>query len=217
MNKKEIINQTVAHVKKVMRHAEPGHDWWHIYRVWQLARHIGQHEPVNMFVVELGALLHDIADFKFHDGNEKIGAQKASEFLGNLNVGQPIINHIEQIINNVSYKGKDHVQEFKSPELDVIQDADRLDALGAIGIARTFSFAGFMGNEIYNPHVPPNPNMSKEQYIQSKSTAINHFYEKALSIKDNMNTATGKKLARHRHQFLEQYLEEFYLEWEGKK
>jgi uncharacterized protein len=165
----EIINKTVDFVKATLAEAEGGYDWWHIYRVWRNAQHLAQSEQVDLFIVELGALLHDIGDSKFHGGDETVGPRKAREFLTTLQVDQSIIDHVGQIVANISFKGGHHQQQFKSPELDVIQDADRLDALGAIGIARTFNYGGHKGREIYNPEIKPNLQMSKEEY---KKTAM---------------------------------------------
>lgn len=216
MNQKIVIQKTIEFVKDTLTDAEGGHDWWHIYRVWNLSKHIAQTERVNLFIVELGALLHDIADHKFHDGDEEIGPRTAREFLHTLNVDEDIIIHIKNIILNISFKGGKYKQPFQSPELDVIQDADRLDAMGAIGIARTFNYGGYKQRKIYNPNIKPNLNMTKEEYKQSKAPTLNHFYEKLLLLKDFMNTETGKAMAEHRHQFMEQYLDEFYNEWEGQ-
>ena len=215
MDNKTIIKETQAYVKKELANAEGGHDWWHIYRVWKLAKHIAKTEEVDMLTVELGALLHDIADSKFHNGDEKIGPQKARQFLKSLNVEEAVIAHVEKIIANISFKGGKHQQLFKSKELDVVQDADRLDAMGAIGIARTFNYGGYKGSEIYNPNIKPNLNMSKEEYKKSNAPALNHFYEKLLLLKERMNTKTGRKMAEHRHKYMEEYLEEFYKEFEG--
>ena len=214
--KETILNQTIDFVKETLANAEGGHDWWHIYRVWQLAKQIAQNEPVNLFIVELGALLHDIADSKFHDGDETIGPKKARHFLSSLNVNEAIITHVEQIIANISFKGGQHTQTFQSAELDVVQDADRLDAIGAIGIARTFNYGGYKNRALYDPAINPNLNMTKAEYKKSQAPTINHFYEKLLLLKDRMNTTTGKAMAQHRHNFMEQFLDQFYEEWEGK-
>jgi len=216
MNKKDIIKQTIAFVKAVLADAEGGHDWWHIYRVWKSAKQIAQSEEVDLFVVELGALLHDIADSKFHDGDETVGPRKAREFLESLQVDESTIMHIENIIVNISFKGGNQDQKFRSDELDVIQDADRLDALGAIGIARTFNYGGHKNREIYNPEIKPNLNMTKEEYKSSDAPTLNHFYEKLLLLKDRMNTESGKRMAEQRHEFMKGYLYQFYQEWEGK-
>jgi uncharacterized protein len=216
MNPETVIQKTIDFVKEVLSDAEGGHDWWHIYRVWKLSKHIAQTEEVDNFVVELGALLHDIADSKFHNGDEEIGPRKAREFLSSLNVEEDIIIHVENIISNISFKGGKHTQKFKSPELDVIQDADRLDAIGAIGIARTFNYGGHKGREIYNPEIKANLNMNKEEYKNSNAPTLNHFYEKLLLLKDRMNTTTGKSIAEHRHKYMEQFLDEFYKEWDGE-
>jgi uncharacterized protein len=216
MRQQEIIDRTVDFVKETLSGAEGGHDWWHIYRVWKLAKHLSKDEKVDVFIVELGALLHDIADSKFFDGDEEIGPRKAREFLSSLDIEAEIIDHVEKIISNISFKGGNHLQKFRSPELDVIQDADRLDAIGAIGIARTFNYGGHTNRPIYDPNVKPNLNMSKDEYKKSSAPTLNHFYEKLLLLKDKMNTESGKKIAEHRHMFMQQYLDEFYDEWEGK-
>ena len=216
MNQETVIQKTIDFVKEVLSDAEGGHDWWHIYRVWKLSKHIAQTEKVDNFVVELGALLHDIADSKFHDGDEEIGPRKAREFLSALDVEEETIIHIENIISNISFKGGKHTQKFKSPELEVIQDADRLDAMGAIGVARTFNYGGHKGREIYNPDIKPNLNMTKEEYKNSNAPTHNHFYEKLLLLKDRMNTKTGKSMAEHRHKYMEQFLDEFSKEWNGE-
>lgn len=213
----KIIELTVAFVKQTLVDAEGGHDWWHIFRVWQLSKRIAETEKADMLVVELGALLHDIADAKFHNGDERVGPEKARSFLLSINVNEEIIIHVERIITNISFKGGRVIQQFKSLELDIIQDADRLDAIGAIGIARTFNYGGFKNREIYNPGIQPNLNLTKEEYKNSTAPTLNHFYEKLLLLKDRMNTATGRKMAEQRHQFLELFLDEFYAEWDGVK
>jgi uncharacterized protein len=217
MMHEKIIELTVAFVKQTLVDAEGGHDWWHIFRVWQLSKRIAETEKADMLVVELGALLHDIADAKFHNGDECVGPEKARNFLLSINVNEEIIIHVERIITNISFKGGRVIQQFKSLELDMIQDADRLDAIGAIGIARTFNYGGFKNREIYNPGIQPNLNLTKEEYKNSTAPTLNHFYEKLLLLKDRMNTATGRKMAEQRHQFLELFLDEFYAEWDGVK
>jgi uncharacterized protein len=217
MNEEEILNSTTAYVKKELQGAEGGHDWWHVERVWNNAKLIAQTEKVNLFIVELAALLHDIADAKFYDGDENVGPGKAKQFLENLSVEKEIINHVEDIIRNISFKGGNFTNNFNSPELAVVQDADRLDAIGAIGIARAFNYGGFKNREIYNPKIRPDLQMNKDAYKKSNAPTINHFYEKLLLLKDKMNTDTGKKLATERHHFMEIFLEEFYRECEGKQ
>ncbi|WP_295122466.1 HD domain-containing protein [uncultured Chitinophaga sp.] len=212
-----VIEKTVAYVKQELAMAEGGHDWWHIYRVWQLAKHIAQKEGANLFVVELGALLHDIADSKFHNGDEEVGPAKARAFLTSLQVDAPVIDHVENIIRYISFKGGHQAAGFTSPELSAVQDADRLDALGAIGIARAFNYGGFKNRALHDPTIAPNLNMTREEYKHSSAPTINHFYEKLLLLKDRMNTDTGKSLAEERHQFMEQFLDRFYKEWEGKE
>ena len=195
MNKEQIIKNTIAFVKETLQGAEGGHDFFHIERVYKNALLINKEENTDEFVVALGALLHDIADSKFYDGDESIGPKKAREFLSKENVDEETITHIENIIKNISFKGGNFNQQFTSPELDVIQDADRLDAIGAIGIARCFNYGGFKNRELYNPNILPNLNMSKEEYKKSTAPTINHFYEKLLLLKDKMNTKTGKRIA----------------------
>jgi len=216
MNQEDIIQKTIQFVKDSLVDAEGGHDWWHIYRVWQLAKTLAVSENASLFVVELGALLHDIADSKFHEGDEELGPQKARKFLSSLRVEDSVIAHVENIIMHISFKGGNEAQGFKSPELDIVQDADRLDAMGAIGIARTFNYGGFKNRELYNPEIKPNLNMTKEEYKNSTAPTLNHFYEKLLLLKDRMNTVTGQKMAEQRHRFMESYLDEFYKEWNGE-
>ncbi len=216
-NNQDIILKTIEFVKTSLADAEGGHDWWHIYRVWKTAKHIAQNENVDIFIVELGALLHDIADSKFHGGDEEIGPKRARKFLESIQVQEDVIIHVEKIISNISFKGGKLLQKFKSSELDVIQDADRLDALGAIGIARTFNYGGHKGRPIYNPEIKPNLQLTKEEYKNSVAPTLNHFYEKLLLLKDLMNTETGRKMAEERHDFMLAYLDQFYKEWEGEK
>lgn len=211
-----LIEQTARFVQQTLHGAEAGHDWWHIHRVWNNAKLIGKDEPVDVFVVELAALLHDIADSKFHNGDEEIGPQVAGDFLMGINIDSAIIEHVQQIIRNMSFKASFGEVIFTSAELQVVQDADRLDAIGAIGIARAFTYGGFKNREIYNPGIAPNLKMSKEEYKNTSAPTINHFYEKLLLLKDKMNTQTGKKIAQQRHLFMEQYLQHFYGEWNGE-
>ena len=217
MTSKDQITKTIAFVKEQLTNAEGGHDWFHIERVYKNSLLISKNENVDVFIVQLGALLHDIADSKFHNGDETVGPKVAREFLFNINVDSKAIEHVIKIIENISFKGGNEIQKFKSPELDVVQDADRLDALGAIGIARTFNYGGFKNRALFDPDIKPNLNMSKEEYKASSAPTINHFYEKLLLLKDKMNTKTGKRIAEKRHKFMELYLEQFYAEWDGKR
>ncbi|TDN87332.1 uncharacterized protein DET49_11222 [Salegentibacter sp. 24] len=216
MNKIQILKSTEVFVKESLKNAEGGHDWFHIKRVYKNAKLISQHEKADNFIVEIGALLHDIADSKFHNGNETLGPKVASNFLHKLKVSPEVINQVVKIIENVSFKGGNITQKFNSIELQIIQDADRLDAMGAIGIARTFNYGGYKGRSLYNPDIAPNLNMSKEQYKTSDSPTINHFYEKLLLLKNQMNTKTGHEIAKKRHEFMLLYLEQFYAEWNGR-
>jgi uncharacterized protein len=211
----EQVDQTIAFVKEKLSNAEGGHDWFHTERVYKNALLIAKTEPVDTLVVALGALLHDIADSKFNNGDETIGPKIAREFLFKLNVDSTIIEHVVNIIENISFKGGNEKQSFHSPELDVIQDADRLDAIGAIGIARCFNYGGFKNRQLYNPDIKPHLNMTKEEYKSSTAPTINHFYEKLLLLKDKMNTKTGQKIALERHEYMENFLKQFYKEWQG--
>jgi uncharacterized protein len=216
MTHQHIITTTVNYVKKTLADAEGGHDWWHIYRVWQSAKQISKSENADLLIVELGALLHDIADSKFNNGDENIGPAKAQAFLETLPLAPNTIDHVVQIVANISFKGSKELRKFRSIELDIVQDADRLDAIGAIGIARAFNYGGFKNRPLYDPNLPPNLNKTKEAYKHNNDPTINHFYEKLLLLKDRMNTKTGKELAQERHQFMEQYLAQFYKEWKGQ-
>jgi uncharacterized protein len=216
MNTTQIIKNTEVFVKETLKNAEGGHDWFHILRVWNNAKLIAENENVDVFIVELGALLHDIADSKFYNGDETIGPKMARTFLENENVDNHVIVHVENIISNISYKGGNFEQKFNSPELDVIQDADRLDAIGAVGIARCFNYGGFKNRPLYNPKIAPKLNQTKEEYKNSEAPTINHFYEKLLLLKDKMNTKTGKKIAENRHLYMQNFLQQFYDEWEGR-
>ena len=216
MTNTQIIEETIAFVKETLKGAEGGHDWFHIQRVFKNTLLIAKDENADVLIVSLGALLHDIADAKFHGGDETIGPKMAQEFLTSLQVEKKVIGHVIKIIENISYKSSlDSKKLFTSKELMVVQDADRLDAIGAMGIARAFNYGGFMNRELYNPEIAPNLQMTKEQYKKSTAPTINHFYEKLLLLKDKMNTESGKKLAEKRHQFILDYLEQFYKEWNG--
>ncbi len=211
----QIIENTILFVKNKLAQAEGGHDWFHIERVYKNALLIAKEEECDLTVVKLAALLHDIADSKFHNGDESIGPKVAREFLESQKVSEDIILHVIAIIENISFKGGNFEKKFHSKELEIVQDADRLDAIGAIGIARTFIYGGFKNRVIYDPNIPPKMNMSKEEYKNSEAPTLNHFYEKLLLLKDKMNTKTGKKIAQKRHDFMVTFLSHFYAEWDG--
>lgn len=213
----DLINKTILFVKEKLENAEGGHDWFHIERVFKNSVLISKSETCDVTVVKLGALLHDIADSKFHDGDETVGPRIAREFLESENVDQETITHVVNIIENISYKGGNFEKKFSSIELDVVQDADRLDAIGAIGIARAFNYGGFKNRTLYDPKIAPNSSMTKEEYKKNDSPTLNHFYEKLLLLKDKMNTETGKQIAQERHRYMEGFLAQFYAEWEGEK
>ena len=217
MTDKQLIEITKTFVKDALKDAEGGHDWFHVERVYNNALLISKTEDVNGFVVELGVLLHDIADSKFHNGDESVGPRMAREFLFKNDVDSVVIEHVVNIIKHISFKNSlDGNLSFTSKELEVVQDADRLDAIGAIGIARCFNYGGFKNRPLYDPSIAPNLNMTKEEYKSSNNPTINHFYEKLLVLKNQMNTKTGKNIAEKRHQFMELYLKQFYAEWNGK-
>jgi|TARA_B110000908_G_C10191516_1_gene420708 uncharacterized protein len=213
-----IIQATKDYVKINLKDAEGGHDWFHTLRVYNNAKLISKNEKVDKFVVALAALLHDIADSKFHNGDDTIGPKRAREFLFKHNVDSLVINNVVDIINNISFnKSLEKQRKFTSLELDVVQDADRLDAIGAIGIARCFNYGGFKNRKLFDPSIKPDTNITKQEYKHSTAPTINHFYEKLLLLCEKMNTKTGKIIAKQRHQFMEQYLDQFYAEWDGLK
>ena len=215
MNKAEIITKTKNFIEDRLKDEASGHDWWHIYRVWQTARHIAKHEPADMFIVELTALLHDVADWKLHNGDINAGPAAARAWLTELNVDTTTIDTVCDIILNMSYKGSGVKSQLNTLEGLIVQDADRLDAIGAIGIARAFAFGGAFSQLMYDPEMPVIEHNTFEEYKNKKTTTINHFYEKLLLLKDRMNTETGKKIALNRHQFMEQFLLNFFQEWES--
>lgn len=216
-NAEDIIQNTIRFVKDQLRGAEAGHDWFHVERVYKMAIRINKSEKADETVVALGALLHDVADSKFHNGDESVGPEMARAFLEQEAVGAETIEHVVKIIENISFKGGNFIPKFHSKALDIIRDADRLDAIGAIGIARTFNYGGFKNRELYNPEVSPNLNMDKETYKNTVSPTINHFYEKLLLLKGRMHTETARKIAEGRHRFMEGYLAQFFAEWEGER
>jgi len=214
MNKEEIISNTIKFVKRKLSGDSSGHDWWHIQRVLTLSRKIHQKEDGNLFIIELAALLHDVADWKFNM-NETSGLKIILDWMESQQIDPETIKSVLYIIENISYKGEAENNKMDSLEGKIVQDADRLDAIGAIGIARTFAFGGYKGNEMHNPDVKPLADMKFDQYKKSNGTTINHFYEKLLLLKNRMNTETATQLAKSRHQFMQLYLEKFYKEWDG--
>ena len=217
MIKTDLIGKTISFVKEKLANAEGGHDWFHVERVYRNAILISKNEVCNTAIVQLGALLHDIADSKFHDGDETVGPKMARGFLESQEVDEATITHVINIIENISFKGGNFQNTFSSKELDIVQDADRLDAIGAIGIARMFNYGGFKNRVIYDPKIAPKNKMTKEEYKKNDSPTINHFYEKLFLLKDKMNTETGKEIAKERHRYMEGFLSQFYAEWEGEK
>lgn len=210
------IQKTIDFVKETLAHAEAGHDWFHIERVFKTALTINQQENGNEFVVAFAALLHDIADPKFNNGDEELGPNMAASFLKSIEVDAETIEHVKLIIQHMSFKNSFDGAGFTSKEMQIVQDADRLDAIGAIGIARAFTYGGFKNRVLYDPAILPEEHLNKESYKNTTAPTINHFYEKLLLLKDMMNTGAGKKIAIERHNFMLLYLDQFYKEWEGK-
>ena len=210
----DLIDRTASHVRTVLSGDGTGHDWWHVYRVWKMAQRIGRAESADLLVVELAALLHDIADWKLHDGDSMIGPRIAGDWLDSLDLDADRSEHVCRIIADISFIGAGVEQPTLSLEGKVTQDADRLDAMGAIGIARAFAYGGAKGRAIYDPDVTPAEHRTADAYLKG-GTTINHFYEKLLLLKDRMNTASGRAIAEARHRVMEDYLRRFYEEWEG--
>lgn len=215
MDKERIITSVAEEVKAKLEGEESGHDWWHIFRVWNLAKEITKKENADTFIVELAALLHDIADWKFNAGDESVGARIARQMLGRYPISETDIDHICDIISTSSFKGAGVNEKMTTIEGMIVQDADRLDAVGAIGIARVFAYGGHKGRVIYDPGQKPAIHETKEAYMTNESPSINHFFEKLLLLKDRMNTATAKRIAENRHLFMEGFLDRFFKEWEG--
>ncbi len=216
MNKEAIIKKTADYAKQKLSGEGSGHDFWHVYRVWKMALYLAKKEKADLFVVQLAALLHDIADWKFND-NDKEGGVLSEKWLQKLKVEHSVIDQVCYIVNEVSFKGAGVKNKIKSIEGMIVQDADRLDTLGAIGIARTFAYGGYKQREIHNPDKKAKLHKTFLSYKNSQGTSINHFYEKLLLLKKSINTKTAQKIAQHRHKVMEQYLNEFYQEWEAKK
>lgn len=217
MNNQNIIETTAEFIKEKFSGEGSGHDWWHIYRVWQNALFLAKNEQADLYIVQLSALLHDIADWKFANGDEKAGGRLAAEYLRSLAVPADIIQQVAQIINEVSFKGAGVETATSTLESAIVQDADRLDAIGAIGIARAFAYGGYKGREIYNPEIKSAPHQDFEAYKKNNAPSLNHFYEKLLLLKDRMQTETGRKIAAERHDFMEKYLVHFFKEWDIAK
>ena len=214
MDKKTIISQTITFVKQQLKGDATGHDWWHVHRVWHMALTLAEKEGADLFVVQLAALLHDIADWKFHDGDDKKGEVIARQWLESLGLEEKVISHVCQIVSDISFKGAGVATNMKTIEGKVVQDADRLDAIGAIGIARAFAYGGYKKREMYNPEIEPLLHQSFEQYKNSEGTTVNHFHEKLLLLKNRMNTQSALKIAEERHQFMEVFLDKFLKEWD---
>ncbi|MGM5485054.1 MAG: HD domain-containing protein [Nanobdellota archaeon] len=217
MDEEHLIEKTKAYAKDKLSGEGSGHDWWHTYRVWKTSIRLGKEEKADLFTIQLAALLHDISDWKFNDGDTDAGPRIAGEFLEGLDVDKKIIKDVKEIIRDMSFKGAKVSSPMRTKEGEVVQDADRLDAIGAIGIGRTFAYGGNKGREMYNPETEPKEHGSFEEYKKNEGTTINHFYEKLLLLKDRMNTKSAKEMAEKRHMFMKEFLDRFFLEWEGKE
>ena len=213
----KVVENCIEYVKSVLANAESGHDWFHVERVWRMSKIIAKTEKCNLLVVELGALLHDIADPKFHNGDENLGLELSRNFLTTQNLPQDVIQKIVFIVENVSFSKSLDNSGNSSIELFIVQDADRLDAIGAIGVARTFNYGGYRNRKLYDPATPPTVYKNKSDYRKNESPTINHFYEKLLKLKDMMRTEKGKFLAEERHLFMEEFLKQFYKEWNSEE
>ncbi|MFA6588341.1 MAG: HD domain-containing protein [Patescibacteria group bacterium] len=212
---KAIVNKVAKYIKDRFSKDKSGHDWYHMLRVWQTAKFIGKQEKANMFIVELGALLHDIADAKFHHGDHSVGPKRARALLKKIGLDESAIEKVVYIVGNVSFSKTGRKQNMQTLEGQVVQDADRLDAVGAICVARIFTYGGWQRRPIFDPRVKPFKNMPIP-LAHKGASSFHHFYEKILNVKDLMNTKTGKRLAKSRHDFTELYLKQFLAEWDGK-
>ncbi len=210
-----LISKIAAEVKARLDGEGSGHDWWHVHRVWKIAEHIARLENADLLIVSLAALLHDIADWKFHGGDDSVGPRVAAEMLASHRVSPVAASHVAAIVAEVSFKGAGVPSVPSTLEGKIVQDADRLDAIGAIGIARAFAYGGYKGQVLYDPGIAPVMHSSKEEYLQSQSPTLNHFHEKLLLLKDLMNTPAARAIAEGRHRFMEDYLGRFHKEWEG--
>ena len=216
MSKQLILDKTRDYIKKELSGDGTGHDWWHIHRVTKTAMQIGIKEGADLFIVELGAMLHDLGDFKFHDGDITVGPRMVSEWLQKLNVDTETIKKVVDIVEEISYKGSEVDTPMTTLEGKIVQDADRLDAMGAIGIARTFAYGGSKSREMHNPDVKPESHTNFDDYKNSTAPTINHFYEKLLLLKERMNTGTAQNMAEIRHEYMNNFLNQFYKEWDGE-
>jgi uncharacterized protein len=213
----EVLEQTAEHVRRLLAGDSSGHDWWHIERVRAMALTIGRGEGADLYLVELAALLHDVADWKFHAGDDALGPRRAAEWLAGLGVEPDVIEHVAEIIRRVSFKGASVATPMCTLEGQVVQDADRLDAIGAIGIARAFAYGGHAGRALYDPAIAADEHASFEEYKKNNGPTINHFHEKLLLLKDRMNTSTARRLAEGRHQFMAEFLRRFHAEWNAEQ
>ena len=213
-----IVNKTLEFVKAKFAEESTGHDWWHIERVLNVAKVIAKKEKADMYIVQLGALLHDISDFKFNGGDEFLGGKLSAEWLISLKAGEKVAGEVQHIVDNISFKGLGEKNKIKSLEGLIVQDADRLDAIGAIGIARCFAYGGSKNRPIYSPTNNKQKIKDKkfEEYKKGANSSFEHFSDKLLHLKKLMNTKTGKMIAEKRDKYLRDYVKEFLLEWNGK-
>lgn len=217
MDQKQVLESAAAFVRDHLAGDSSGHDWWHVERVCNTALRIARVEGADLFVVELAALLHDVDDWKFAGGDHAAGPRAARTWMESQQLDAATIDHVCRIIGELSFKGAGVATPMSSLEGQCVQDADRLDALGAIGIGRTFAYGGHKGQMMHDPNLPPVPHDSFEAYKHNVGTTINHFYEKLLLLADRMNTAAARRLAAGRHAYMEQFLEQFLAEWDGRR
>ena len=214
---KNLVRRTAEFVRKAMSGEGSGHDWWHVWRVWRLAERLARSEAgADRRIVALGALLHDLGDWKFHGGDEEAAPREAGRLLARLGASKDVIEHVQSVCREVSYKGAGVVDRPTSLEARIVQDADRLDAIGAIGVARTFAYGGAKGRSLYEPGEKPVLHRSFAAYKKARGHTINHFHEKLLLLKGRLHTTAARRLARGRHAFLETFLKRFHAEWDGK-
>jgi len=216
-DRSDLVAKTATEMQKRFRGEGSGHDWWHVYRVWQMSRRLQTTEGGDLLVIELAALLHDIADWKFAGGDDLAGGRESRKWLESLNVSETIIAHVVDIIDHISYKGSGVATPMSTIEGKIVQDADRLDAIGAIGIARTFAYGGSKSRTLHDPDADYSLHQTAEAYKSGDKSSLHHFYDKLLLLRDRMNTESAKRIAAGRHTFLEVFLEQFLSEWDAKR
>jgi uncharacterized protein len=215
LNRDEVISRTEQYARHELGEDSSGHDWWHVHRVREIAVGLAKSENADVYIVELAALLHDISDYKLNGGDQQKGPRMAYEWLASLGESEQCATAVAEIIATLSFKGAGTLSEMSTVEGMVVQDADRLDALGAIGVARAFAFGGYAGQPMHEPAAQPHLHSTPDEYLKRKGTTVNHFYEKLFLLKDRMNTENARLVAARRHMVLKEFLDEFFLEWDA--